>query len=220
MTQRAAARDAGFTLVELLVAMTVLGLLAVLLFGGLRFGARAWERVSDHSAGTEDVRLLQGFLRRAIGRASPSLDTSDPTRPRIAFDGGASAITFLAPAPASLAGGGGMRIVLTKVASGDGFDLAVQVRPELDAGAAQTETVVRGLAAVEFAYFGSRASGEAPEWHAAWIGMTALPQLVRIRANFAPGDARIWPDLVIAPKVRADVTCTIDAMTHDCRGRS
>ena len=34
---------AGFTLVELLVAMTLLGFLTVLLFGGLRFGTRAWE---------------------------------------------------------------------------------------------------------------------------------------------------------------------------------
>ena len=36
----------GFTLVELLVATTLLALLSVVLFGGLRFGARAWEVVT------------------------------------------------------------------------------------------------------------------------------------------------------------------------------
>jgi prepilin-type N-terminal cleavage/methylation domain-containing protein len=37
------AADAGLTLLELLVAITLLGLLMAALFGGLRLGARAWE---------------------------------------------------------------------------------------------------------------------------------------------------------------------------------
>ena len=38
--------EAGFTLIELLVALTLLGLISVVLFGGLRFGTRAWEVVT------------------------------------------------------------------------------------------------------------------------------------------------------------------------------
>ena len=36
--------EAGFTLLELLISMTLLGLLMLVVLGGLRFGARAWER--------------------------------------------------------------------------------------------------------------------------------------------------------------------------------
>jgi prepilin-type N-terminal cleavage/methylation domain-containing protein len=37
------ATEHGFTLLELLVAITLLGLLMAALFGGLRLGARVWE---------------------------------------------------------------------------------------------------------------------------------------------------------------------------------
>ncbi len=37
-------RADGFTLVELLIAMTLVAMLSVLLFGGLRFGTRAADR--------------------------------------------------------------------------------------------------------------------------------------------------------------------------------
>ena len=37
-------RDAaGFTLIELLVTLTLVGLISLVLFGGLRFGTRAWD---------------------------------------------------------------------------------------------------------------------------------------------------------------------------------
>ena len=43
-------RNAGFTLVELLVAITLLALVSAALFGGLRFGARAWESATSRIA--------------------------------------------------------------------------------------------------------------------------------------------------------------------------
>ncbi len=48
-------RQAGFTLVELLVAMTLLAFLSITLFGGLRFGARSWEAVVDSSAERDHI---------------------------------------------------------------------------------------------------------------------------------------------------------------------
>ena len=43
MTAPAARGAPGFTLVELLVGLSLLGLISLLLFGGLRFGLRTWE---------------------------------------------------------------------------------------------------------------------------------------------------------------------------------
>jgi general secretion pathway protein J len=213
--------DAGFTLIELLVAMTVFGFLSVLLFGGLRFGVRAWERTTDHTVGTDDIRLTQAFLRKQIGRAYPGLTATDATRVRGEFVGDEDSIEFLAPLPVSLGGAGRGRVTLAKTARGERFELTATIRPELAArGVPLTEPVLRGAASVEFAYFGSRSRGETPAWHAQWTGAVTLPKLVRIRATFASGDARIWPDLIIAPQVTANVACVIDAMTHDCRGRS
>ena len=51
------AAERGFTLLELLVAITLLGLLMAALFGGLRLGTRVWE--------TADARLDSSANRRA-----------------------------------------------------------------------------------------------------------------------------------------------------------
>ena len=61
-------RQAGFTLVELLVAMTLLAFLSVSLFGGLRFGARSWEAVVDSSAERDDIASTQTFLRDRLAQ--------------------------------------------------------------------------------------------------------------------------------------------------------
>ena len=61
-------RQAGFTLVELLVAMTLLAFLSIALFGGLRFGARSWEAVVDSSTERDQIAATQTFLRDRLGQ--------------------------------------------------------------------------------------------------------------------------------------------------------
>jgi general secretion pathway protein J len=46
-----------------------------------------------------------------------------------------------------------------------------------------------------------------------------MPQLLRIQVRFTEGDSRTWPDLVIAPRITADVGCVYDQLTQQCRGR-
>ncbi len=100
--------EAGFTLLELLISMTLLGLLMVVVLGGLRFGARAWERNEAHTTATDDIRQTQALLRREIGLAYPLLvlDQANLTNRHVDFDGSEDSMSFLAPAP-SCAGRGG-----------------------------------------------------------------------------------------------------------------
>lgn len=59
----------GFTLVELPVAMTLLGLIFVALFGGLRFGTRTWEVGNERSEAFAEVEVVQSLLRRQLAQA-------------------------------------------------------------------------------------------------------------------------------------------------------
>ena len=54
-------RRRGYSLVEVLVALTLLGRISVALVTGLRFGARAWEH--------GDTRLAAGRLAGAFSEA-------------------------------------------------------------------------------------------------------------------------------------------------------
>ena len=72
---------------------------------------------------------------------------------------------------------------------------------------------------MSFSYFGKRRVDKAPAWHDAWAAEPALPLLVSLKVRFRSGDTRLWPDLVIAPRITADVGCVHDPLTKRCRGR-
>src|SRR5262245_35771661 len=94
--------EAGFTLLELLISMTLLGFLMVLVFGGLRFGTHAWANSEARSSGTDDIRLAQTFLRHSLERAYPHFLYADPASAHVDFSGTANEIVFLGPAAGAL----------------------------------------------------------------------------------------------------------------------
>lgn len=215
--------EEGFTLLELLIAMTLLGLLMALLFGGLRFGARAWEHSEAHTTGMDDVRLAQAFIRSEIEQAYPLLVLTDPIHPHMDFEGGTEALVFLAPAPTSIAAAGRARIDLRVVDRGSRSMLVVRARPELawddDRDAIHEESLLAGVRSLRFSYFGSDSPGASRQWQERWTNRFRLPELIRVAVEFGPGDTRVWPTLVVAPRIAVDVNCLYDPLTKGCRGR-
>ena len=66
-----AARTAGFTLLELLIALSIVGVLLAIAFGGLRMGIMAWTRGEDRAEIQQHDRGLSQILLRTIGSAYP-----------------------------------------------------------------------------------------------------------------------------------------------------
>jgi general secretion pathway protein J len=212
--------DAGFTLLELLVAMTLLGLLMTVVFGGLRFGARAWERAETDSSGTDEIRLAQSILRHELELTYPKFVLGDLRRPHIDFEGTADGVTFLSPAPTALEVAGRATIAIRRTTLNGRIALALSARHELalDSTPADTEVLVDDLRALEFSYYGSQGRDDTPNWHNTWENQTRVPDLIRIQATF--GDRRrVWPDLIVAPRISEDVGCIYDVLINNCRGR-
>jgi general secretion pathway protein J len=213
--------EAGFTLFEMLVTIVLLALLSLLLFGGLRFGVRAWDSSEAHGTGMDELRVVQGLMRREIEQAYPYYVTTDPADPAIDFSGNENAMTFLAPAPQSLLSAGRARVSLAAEPDGSHVALVMRARPELADGNAGgwSEPLLRNLAGVRFSYFGADSSGATPIWHARWPSRRTFPELVRVQVAFAKGDGRIWPDMIVAPRIELDAGCVYDYATRYCQGR-
>ena len=64
-------RSRGFTLVELLIALAIVGLLLTIAFSGLRVAMAAWTRGEDRAEAHQHVRALAFTLARALGAAYP-----------------------------------------------------------------------------------------------------------------------------------------------------
>jgi general secretion pathway protein J len=210
-------RIAGFTLLELLLAITLLGLIAVLLAGGVRLGARVWESGDVRAEEIARLEVVQTFLRRHLNQAVALRPprtrrlvrrddaTGRPARVRGSFEGDGESLRFAAPAPPQFGIGGFYVMTLELEEADEGQRLVLSARPyhpEMEERPRDDEDVresvlLKGVDDVEFSYFGSLRRREEPQWRDRWEGTRALPRLVRIHLDFAD-ERRYWPEFVAA----------------------
>lgn len=201
----------GFTLVEVLIALTILSLMLGTLFGSLRVTSRSWAAAAGRADVNESMRLGMDFLRRGIEQAVPLRNTGDEGE-RLLFIGSPGRLQFVSPLPAHTGGAVLYWLMLEwRAADGKQGDLVLRYRPlhqmRAPVGDAGTETdfveevsVLEDLGAVAFRYYGRPRAGDPPDWHDHWRNASRLPELVRI--DLTPASSRVsWPALVVAPRV-------------------
>jgi general secretion pathway protein J len=214
-------RDAGFTLVEVVVVLALVSLLTAALFGAVHFGLKAWERTTSRATAIDQNLVVQDFLARTVAAAYPAYVVDDLTHGHVDFAGSETSMSFLGPTPIARGLGGRSRFVIALDRSGGANALTVVSQSELapaEAVSKVRDVLMNNLEALQFSYFGRGRSG-ALEWRNAWTSEPTLPQVVRVRMKFPAGDARQWPDLLISPRIDVDVGCVYDLLTRRCRGR-
>jgi general secretion pathway protein J len=206
------ARQAGFTLLELLVSVSLLVLLMALLFTGLDTGTRHIGRQSDRVDRASRVVMAQSFLRTQLADAraiSPSQEPGDA----IAFHGRADGLDFVSAAPQAVAQGGLQVLSLGIVEAKSGADLLVGWRPFRSGGAAAAAAAAEAehrsalldhIHEAAFAYFGALEGETTPSWHPTWHDVNYLPALVRLSVTFLDGEQ--MPELVVALRGSAGAT--------------
>lgn len=101
----------GFTLLELLIALALVGLMVSLLFGALRFSGKAWNSTEDHGERDAGMRLVWQYLSDRLQQAEPVSGTIAASREsHFFFTGLEQELEFVAPMPAHL-GSGGLYII-------------------------------------------------------------------------------------------------------------
>jgi general secretion pathway protein J len=204
--------QSGFTLLELLISMALLGFILVLLFGGLRLGVRSWDAVQQQVDNLNTVRSVESFLRREMALAYPYRWKSVSGQ-RIAFLGERNKIRFVVQLP-SRVGVGGLYIVSLELEQSDRgkrmlwkhlpLSPLMQDFSELDQ-AAEMVLVGSELSAVDevwLSYFGQEGEDTAPRWVDRWDSLARLPALIKIQVRFANGTE--WPDFVVAPMLASE----------------
>lgn len=130
---RQVGRAPGFTLVELLIALAMVGLVTLLLFSALRIGARAWDAVDLVAERTGALRLARDFVHRALLQARATTLVFDGASVSV-FRGDGESLELVGPL-AERVGVPGLyvlRLALEEV--GDGRDLILTrwlIHPEV-----------------------------------------------------------------------------------------
>lgn len=213
-------RSRGFTLVEMLVSLSVASLLIGLVYGTVRIGQRSAAAIDLRVEDAEVMRIGWEFLQDAVRRARPMLDPNvedDPT----GFDGEPDRLSFVADMPAYVGLGGLMRIGLTPESTPEGdrlvvtrerFDVTGEA-PEPGPDSVQRAVLVDRLESLTLAYFGQRPEDELAGWHDAWQELPVIPNLVRI--EIVPEDGTAWPVLIASPSTGAPALTEDDLVLED-----
>ena len=209
-TRTRKASAGGFTLLEILVALSLLGVVMTLVLGGLRLGARAWQAGDEESARTERFRTTFRLLRGLTDHMVPA-QVIEEEEWRYVFRGGAQALRMVAPAPSG-AGKPAPYLIWVEVRDTRGdADLTLSWRP-FDGPADNLRqpreeeriVLVTGSRSIEFAYLPARIVDGAPDWVSDWDDEDDLPALVRVRVE---NESSEWPDLILPIRVEAEHEC-------------
>ena len=205
-------QQCGFTLLELLISITLLGLILVLLFGGLRLGVRSWDAVQQQVDNLNTVRSVEGFLRREIALAHPYRWKGQKGQ-HVAFLGTRNKLSFVTQLPARIGDGGLYAVSLELEQSGKGKRLLWRQTPlssqmeDFSALAQAPEMVLAGaelstVTDIWLSYFGRETETATPQWVDVWASDARIPMLIRIQVKFTDGSE--WPDFVVAPMLASE----------------
>jgi general secretion pathway protein J len=203
----------GFTLLELLVALALLGLISALLYGSLSLSANSWDRGEQKVEQATDMRLTEEMLRQTLSAQHPLRLHKVVDQP-LYFAGGTDSLSFAAAMPGRA--GGGMfyfRVAVAPAADRSRLTLA-RVIPDYGAIAlpdfrdAESSVLAEGIAEVRFGYFGRDPdSNDAsdPTWRDRWDDPQILPLLIRI--DVKPAKSQAWPTMIVEPRLAPEAGC-------------
>ena len=186
MTAHPKRPDAGFTLVELLVASVIFGLVMLLMFNGMRFVQRAVASADARREAVEGTVTGLGLVRATLGDASP-LYIRVANKDQLLFQGDEQHVRFALFEPDYIPG---WPFVAYEYALGgdNGRQQLFVRRAPLSPGApdlsvlnqAPARAILGFPGPVRFAYFGPLRSRDPAQWRPQWADGDFLPQAVRI----------------------------------------
>ena len=192
-------RTKGFTLVEVLIALTLTAVLVVLLFEALHTYAIA------NSAGyavvqrQETTASLRAFLRKQLREIVP-LGINTSSGRELFFSGEAHTMSYSGRIPSHRAPGGlyklsfevegsspdqSLRFRYARIPSGEDLE----EEDIFDFSDAAAKVMIASATSVSFEYFGALESGADATWIDRWPRRDQIPEMVRIR--FRPSDSNI-----------------------------
>lgn len=197
-------RVAGFTLVEVLIALSLLAVLMLLLTGALRSAGQTETRVDQRLEQADQLRVAQNFLREVLARASvrPARVGGAGAGTEPLFAAGPTELAWVGVLPAGYGIGGRHFLRLALEAATDGASaLVLRYLPWSDLPAfpdwsqAGAQLIMPRADGLALRYLDARAE----QWRDDWPARTgtrdwSLPSAVELQLTTSIG----WPMLVVS----------------------
>lgn len=195
-------RQAGFSLVEVLLAVTLLGMILATAVGGLSASQRASASGEALIQETNQLRVVHQFVRRQLSLAQALIieQDEDGEEPPIRFMGERDHVLFVAPMPGYLSYGGSY-VQMFRIEPGrHGQDLVFYFAMlngyesgeiEWDEGITLIENLRRG----QFWFLNEDPETDEPYWQTTWEDPERLPLAVEVELDLERANGLVWPTL-------------------------
>jgi len=188
----------GFTLIELTIAMTLMALIATILYGGFYLSNRAVEKSQARSEESQKLRSGEDLLATYVRSAYPY--RSSPRNSSIFFSGEEDGLTFISALSLGM-GGRGMAevsISLGREEDGAGILILEEKTPvrledeEKGTGFKNSVVLRKGVSRIRLEYLDSNRNEES--WVEQWDGgeRRTLPRAVRLSVQEEGGKEIEW----------------------------
>lgn len=172
----------GFTLLELILSMTILSLVTLIIGSGFRLGLQAWEKGETETLETQKLRALTGVFSQALKSAYP-FELKIEEKKTLVFEGKADSLLFVTASVDRHEGG----FKWVNYVYGDkSLTVTEGIMPDkdfLDKVTRDPEVVDDDLDEVKFEYL----EMEGENWKETWELGSGLPAAVRVKIhNFQP----------------------------------
>lgn len=177
--------NGGFSVLEVLVSLAMLGLLLLTINTALRFSRRSVQLASSVDLAMEQDATLSAVVRR-LEQIMPMYEREADGRPRVSFRGKQDRVEFVAASPMGRVSPGGLyryEISAASDAAGRSKLLLRWTRYQpLSADAEpQTRVLIDDIAGFGLRYFGSEKPDASPGWESQWSRRDLLPDLIELR---------------------------------------
>jgi general secretion pathway protein J len=219
----------GFTLLEMLIGLALLGMMMALIYAALNFALRAWDTGDARISESAHLRVVDSFLRRELGTVFP-VRWRGIAESKIAFDGGKQDIRFVTALNIGAApGDGGLQWGHIWLAddqkNGERFTTLFIKRERFDFFAkdwsdlSETKPVklIERVKSLDIAYFGAENDNVDPTWSNEWKNPLRLPQLIRLTLKLDHG--RDIPPITISLRVGEEAGCFDTGFSRLCGPR-
>jgi len=208
--------EAGFTLLELLVAIALLALVSLPVSLAVGMGVSIWQSTHEVIDDTEYTALVRSSLRKWLEAAYPFDVNRVVGEQTFPMAGSATDIVFSAPVHPDTSINGLYRVNLSWSADSQDVTLKLTVDPGRNVHEEAPQILLTDVTEFEFSYLTSNPDPQLTSWGASWQSQYSLPAALRIRLQFADA-TRKWNDLVVPVQVVDWAHCAFDEVSRECR---
>jgi general secretion pathway protein J len=211
---RAHSGASGFSLVELLLALSLMSMLLALAYGGLRASTRATDKGQAILEDSSRIRMAHQFVRKQLNQMAPLVfSESDDQQERTVFEGEARKIRYVAPMPGYLGFGGPQVQELSVVSADEGYALVLshallQGFEEENLYLRDPIVLIESIEFAEFSFLGRDETGELTAWTTQWEQKELIPEAVSLEIEFTEDVYIRWP--LLTASVRVDPSALND----------